>query len=123
MIEIESINKDEFCELCKFVCCQLRPSGSQELDRETLNFAIYWQVCNIFDEKVLFKKNSYSKIMDCRQHLQDLLDFRITDSFNVLQIVDMNIDESVSRYYEKRTGFALAKFDYPTILSVDLNTI
>ena len=111
MIKNESINKAEFCELCKYVCCQLIPSGSRELDKETLNFAIYWQICNIFDERVLFRGNSHSKIMIYQQQLRDLLSVRITDPFDVLQIVEMIIDESVSTLYERQPVFGYGKFN------------
>ncbi len=119
----ETINKEEFYELCKYVCCQLIPSGSRDLDRETLNFAIYWQVCNIFDEQVLLKDNSRSKIMTYQQQLQDLLNVRVTDPFDILQIVEMNVDESVSKHYENQSVFVYDKFDYPVNLSVNKTTV
>lgn len=123
MLKNETINKAEFYELCKYVCCQLIPSGSRELDRETLNFAIYWQVCHIFDEQVLFKDNSRSKITVYQRQLQDLLNVRVTDPFDILQIVDMNINESVSKHYENQPVFVYDKFDYPINLPVNKTTV
>ena len=97
------ISKAEFCEVCKYVCSQLVPSGSKELDKEALNYAIYWQLCAILDERISFKKNSYSKTNRYRHSLRELLKNRTTDFFDVLEIVDENIDEVMSFSYGKQT--------------------
>ncbi len=107
----ESISRSEFCELCQYVCYQLKPSGSKELDKETLNFAIYWQVCNIFDEQIIFKNNTTSITMTYQRHLQDLLDARKIDPFDVLQIVNTNIDQIVAGCYENQTRYFHNQFD------------
>ena len=119
MTKNESISKAAFRELCKYVCYQLVPSGSEELDRETLNFAIYWQICNIFAEQILLENNSCSKTITYQQRLQDLLNVRLTDPFDALQIVNMNIEESVSSQYKDQTVFLYSKLECSTDLLIN----
>lgn len=90
-----------FDELCKYVCYQLVPSGIEELDREALNFAIYWQICDIFNHQVkTFFENQFS-FNNYRERLQKLIDSNVTEKYNASEIIDHNISNQLAQFYVK----------------------
>ena len=99
------ITEAEFDELCKYVCCQLTPSGIEHLDVETLNFAIYWQICRIFEQRVEMDFAADSKIDGYRQNMQKVLCEWLMHPFDLLYIVDKNVFEKVSDWYQDKLAF------------------
>lgn len=99
------ISKPAFNELCKYVCYQMQMSGSEQLDRETLNFAIYWQVCFLLNEQVEFVAELNSKTILYQQLLQDRIDSQMVESFDVSEIIDENISELFQKQYPKPDNF------------------
>lgn len=99
------ISKPVFNELCKYVCYQIEPSGSEQLDRETLNFAIYWQICFILGEKLEIMPGISSKNLFYQQLLQSKIDNRAAESFSVSEIIDRNISELFEKQYPKNKDF------------------
>lgn len=93
------ISKPAFNELCKFICCQIQPSGSEQIDRETLNFAIYWQICVILGEQLEIISGINSKNHFYQQLLQNKIDNLVSDSFSVSEIIDRNIAELFEKNY------------------------
>ena len=99
------ISKPAFNELCKYICYQMQPSGSEQLDRETLNFAIYWQICVLLDEQVEFITGLNSKTVFYQQLLQNTIDSQIIESFDVSEVIERNISELFQEQYQKSNNF------------------
>lgn len=93
------ISKPVFNELCKYICCQIQLSGSEQVDRETLNFAIYWQICFILDEQLELIPGISSKNLYYQQLLQNKIDNLVSESFSVSEIIDRNISELFEKNY------------------------
>lgn len=110
MIDDNLISQTEFNELCKYICCQITPSGSKTLDIETLNFAIYWQLCCLLDQKIRPDDFKHAKITSYRQNLQILLYDHGANDFDALQIVDHNINEIIDRKYENWSTYVYENF-------------
>ena len=100
------INKPAFNELCKYVCFQMQPSGSEQIDRETLNFAIYWQICFLLEEQVECINGSTSKSLFYQQLLQDTIDSQTIEPFDVSEIIERNISELFQNQYSKANNFS-----------------
>src|SRR4051812_11680428 len=66
----KTFSEEEFRDLCEYVCRQMTPSGSEEIDRETLYFAIYWKICDLTEEKLFTKCVAESKISDYRDKIR-----------------------------------------------------
>lgn len=99
------ISKPAFNELCKYVCYQIKPSGSEHIDREALNFAIYWQICFILGEKLEIVPGISSKNLFYQQLLQNTIDNRAIESFSVSEIIDRNISELFEKQYPDTKDF------------------
>lgn len=110
MIKDQTISQTEFNELCKYICCQITPSGSKTLDIEALNFAIYWQLCCLLDQKVIPDNFRHAKITGYRQSLQTLLNDYGANDFDALQIVDNNINEIIDSKYESWSTYVYENF-------------
>lgn len=105
------ISKPAFNELCKYVCFQIQPSGSEQIDREALNFAIYWQICCLLDEQVEFITGLASKTRFYQRLLQDTIDSQPIEPFDVSEIIDSNISEVFKIQYPKSNKFANQRRD------------
>lgn len=110
MINHTNISQTEFDELCKYICFQITPSGSKKLDIEALNFAIYWQLCCLLDQKVQPDNFNHAKITGYRQSLQLLLDDYGANNFDALQIIDSNINEIIDIKYERWSTYLYEDF-------------
>lgn len=95
------ISKPAFDELCKYVCSQIQPSGSEQTDKEALNFAIYWQICLVLEKKVEFINGLHSKIPYYQKLLQNIIDNQMAEWFDVSEIIEKNISESLQNQYSK----------------------
>ena len=95
------ITKKELDELCQYVCSQISFTGSRDDDRETVYFALYWQLCVLFEQRV--EINSYSgesKIKIFRQQMQNLLESQKEEISNFLQIIDGIITRILDKKYK-----------------------
>jgi hypothetical protein len=95
------ISKSAFNELCNYVCCQMQLSGSEQKDRETLNFAIYWQISILYEEQLQISVGFNSKIQFYQQLLQTRINEQGMESFDVSEIINRNITEAIHNQYPK----------------------
>jgi hypothetical protein len=100
MLKDKLVSEKEFDELCRYVCHQLVKSKSEESDRETLYFAIYWQMCEIFKVplKIIPGLNSNLKVF--QQNLADLVNERKSEDFDVLEVVEKNINQFLEKGFD-----------------------
>lgn len=103
MTKNKLITEAEFDELCRLVFFQLTPSDSEECDRETLTYAIYWQLCYLFEQPLDFGRKTESRTPTFRKNIQTVLNDRLSDSFDVLQIIDRNIAEQIIYKYKQNS--------------------
>lgn len=94
-----SFSSSAFDELCKYVCSQLSPSGSEKTDREALYFAVYWQLCTIFDKQVIYPKFLETKIDTFEYCLFKLVNASSEECSSLLRILENNIEEKLKDQY------------------------
>lgn len=92
-----SISAAEFDELCRFVCVQLKSSGSNDLNVDALSFAIYWQICRLFDQPLQTENAIASGAEGWQKKIQNLLDAQGTEKFDVSYIIDRHVDECITK--------------------------
>ena len=97
--------KESFDEFCKFICNQLNSSGKEDLDRRTLNFAIYWQICTILDLKLESLSNLKFDIYNYQQCVQNLVNKNVSHYFDTSEIVNRNINKQIYHLYENENFF------------------
>lgn len=100
MLKINLLQENEFNELCKYVCCQLKASGSQPTDTEALYFAVYWQICAASEQKDYFDLKFDFSVKGFRRRIRDLID----EPSDVLRILDENISARINRLYWTATA-------------------
>ena len=88
-----NVNKDAFNELCQYVCYQISPSGSKTLDRKTLDFAVYWQICVIFGCEIDLSYTAPTRNIAYTELLQNMVDRHLNDSFNVAEIIEQTVNK------------------------------
>ena len=93
MTKISDFSALEFNELCRFVCTQFRTTSVQEVDIETFSFAVYWQLCQIFDRKIKINNDSESCAQYWQEQIQILIDGISEEQFNVSMIINRIINE------------------------------
>lgn len=100
------ITEKEFERLCEYVCGQMTPTNSSELDRETLYFAIYWKICDLTGEKLFLPTGVLSKISDYRGKIRQSVGNFSFELFDASGIADRVIE----RYVENGCSKQKAKF-------------
>jgi hypothetical protein len=95
------MNNTDFNKICSHVCKQLKPSMVCELDRETLYFAIYWQLCSLFDQPLNPLGEMDPRKEAYRNRIHDLIRQHYAESFKALQMVDVLIEMTLQRYYDQ----------------------
>lgn len=93
------MNKNEIDKICKYVCEQLKITQSEESDRETLYFAVFWKMCDLMERKVLVAAANETKISAYRNGIDKLFREFSVESNDWLKIVDQNIEGFISQIY------------------------
>ena len=96
MSEKNQISINELNELSQYVCHQVVPSGSEDLDRKTMYFGIYWQLCILFEREVEQNNSSISAITDNLKNLFNDLSIEENISLNT---IEKNINEIILEKY------------------------
>lgn len=98
--KINRFTEREFHELCRHVCSRLIPSHYRELDRETLYFAIYWRMCELLGEKLVYPSPAQSRIANFRREIRQLLrSAQPSAAFDAAAVADRHVDRVIARHY------------------------
>lgn len=86
------ITESDFEELCRFICFQINLSSSKHLDKETLSFALFWQISVILELKI-----DLSGIENLENTHYPILLQTLIDKFSIRSFVSSIIVEKVFR--------------------------
>lgn len=99
MLLKKSICETEFAELCRYVGSQLSPSGLRELDRKTLAFGIYWQICSLLDIEITIPPRAEWTENTYAMHLDEIMRDRTDGSFDGVSCVEACIESKLKEIY------------------------
>ena len=95
-----SLTEQEFHGLCRHVCSRLIPSHYRDLDRETLYFAIYWRMCDLLGEKLVYPSPTHPRIATYRREIQQLLRLAQAGApFDAAAVADWHVEKVIARHY------------------------
>ena len=100
MINNLSITKEIFEKECEIVCHQLKCSGSSDLDREMLYFAVYWKICDFLDRELIVDGLSGTNISMFRRQIERFAQDTQVERFDVLSGADKMINHRIRQIYD-----------------------